>query len=230
MNTNVFVVFSLCITLGLSYLYTELREFYSPAKRLSSEVHALEEKIREERFKRLLLSYEFQDFRNEVATVLPKAIRENGGDEAEKTFPMRSLASVVQSRSNENLNIEKARIIFSKAKKYFRDKKYSEASSAFANLIKSHPYSADLPEAMFLLVESQYQLHHLDICISWINQMIELYPDNELTGYAMVRLGKIFESQERHEEALDIYRTVLKSFPQRELAAAADNALRTEQL
>ncbi len=230
MNTNVFVVFTLSLTLAFSYFYTELREFYSPTKGLRAEVHALEHKVQEEKFKQLVLSYEFFDFRDYVATLLPKAIREKGGEETEKSYPLRSLASVVQKQTNEKLSVEKAKMIFESAKKLFRDQKFEDASKSLTALIKNHPYSAYLPEAMFLLVESHFQLRQYDRCIPWVNQMIEIYPENELTGYAMVRLGKIFEHQDRHEEAMDIYKTIIKSFPQRDLAGVADNALRAEQL
>lgn len=228
MNTNVFVVFTLTLTLSLSYFYTQLREHFSPTKNLRMQVHALEKKVGEEKFKTQLAHYEFEDFRNYVATILPKEIEKKHSDE--KSFPLRSLASVVQKQTNEKLNIEKAHIAFESAKKLFRDQKYESSVKAFEALVKNHPYSAYLPEAMFLLVESHYQLHEYDNCVRWANQMIELYPENELTGYSMIRLGKIFEYQDRHEEAMDIYKTVIKSFPQRGLASLANAALSAEQL
>jgi len=228
MNTNVLVVFILTLTLAESYFYACLRDFYSPAKNLRVQVSQLEDKVKSERLKHLVDSYEFAEFRNYVATILPNAIKEKG--EGEKSFKLRSLASVVQNGSNEALAIEKAHMAFDTAKKYFREGKFEESNKLFALLIKNHPYSAYLPEAMFLLVEANFQLHQYDQCLVWGNKMIEVYPENELTGYAMVRLGKIYEYQDRHEEAMDIYKTVIKSFPNRGLASVAENALRSEQL
>jgi TolA-binding protein len=228
MNTNVFVVFTLSLTLAFSYFYTALREYYSPTKELRAEVRALENKVQDERFKNELVEHEITDFRNYVATLLPSAIKAKG--DGEKSYPLRSLASVVQKHTNEKLNIETAKLAFESAKKLFRDQKFELATKALNAVVKNHPYSAYLPEAMFLLVESHFQLRENDRSVYWANQMIELYPENELTGYAMIRLGKIFEQQERHEEAMEIYKTVLKSFPQRDLASVADHALRAEQL
>jgi TolA-binding protein len=228
MNTNILVVFILTLTLGMSYLYTSLREFYSPTKDLRHQVAALDEKVKTERFKHLVDSYEFAEFRNYVATILPEAIKEKG--DGEKSFQLRSLASVVQNQSNENLAVEQAQMAFDTAKKYFREQKFEDSNRLFALMIKSHPYSAHVPEAMFLMVEGYFQLHQYDQALTAANKMIEVYPDNELTGYAMVRLGKIYEYQDRHEEAMDIYKTVIKSFPQRSLASVAENALRSEQL
>jgi TolA-binding protein len=42
----------------------------------------------------------------------------------------------------------------------------------------------------------------------------------------MVRLGRIYEIENRNEEAVDIYRTVLRSFPQKDVAAQAKSSLR----
>ena len=60
--------------------------------------------------------------------------------------------------------------------------------------------------------------------------MIELFPTHELTGFAMVRLGRIFEAQKRAEEAVDIYKTVLRSFPQRDVASQAKASLKGIEL
>ena len=38
------------------------------------------------------------------------------------------------------------------------------------------------------------------------------YPDNELTGFIMLRMGQIFESRERKNEALEVYRVVMDNF------------------
>src|SRR5665213_3128106 len=135
MNTNVLVVFILTLTLGVTYFYTSLREFYSPTKSLRQEVSRLEDKVKAERFKHLLTSYAFADFRNYVATVLPKAIQEKG--EGEKSFKLRSLASVVQNQTNENLSIERASMAFDTAKKLFREQKLEESNKLFALLIKN---------------------------------------------------------------------------------------------
>jgi TolA-binding protein len=228
MSTNVLVTFCLTLTLGITIFYGQLREHFSPVHHLRAEVAHLNQRIREERFQNLLTSYQFADFKTEVATLLPGAIKEKG--EGEKSFSQRMLASVVQSHSSDQAGFQRAQIEFEDGSRLFREKKYEEATRVFEDLIQHHPYSTDLPKAMFLIVESSFQTHQYDQLIQYANKMLDVYPDNELTGYALLRLGRIFEFQDRHQEAMDIYKTVIKTFPSRELASLADNALRAEQL
>ena len=78
---------------------------------------------------------------------------------------------------------------------------------------------------MFLLAEGHFKLQQYDDCLQVANKMIELFPESELTGYAMVHLGQIYELNNRHEDAIGIYKTVMKSFPNRDLGVVARNAL-----
>jgi TolA-binding protein len=60
--------------------------------------------------------------------------------------------------------------------------------------------------------------------------MISLYPENDLTGFALIRLGKIYENQERLEDAIDVYKAVLKSYPKVTLQKQAQACLKAVQL
>jgi TolA-binding protein len=228
MNTNVFVVYILVLTLGVSHFYAEVREFYTPVKEYKQKISHLNKKVKQERFKHMLTTYEFADFRAHVATLLPNAIQESGP--GEKSYPLRTLASVTQKTVNENLAVQRAKNLFDEGKRFFRDNKFTDAVRALTLLVNKHTYSVHIPEAMFLLVESHYLLNEFDDSVYFANKMIDLFPENELTGYAMVRLGKIYVNKERYEEAIDIFQTVLKSFPQRDVANVARQSLRAVEL
>jgi len=58
-----------------------------------------------------------------------------------------------------------------------------------------------------------------------IQRMIDLFPGHEVSGFSMIRLGKIMESRGRASDAIDIYKTVLRTFPQREVASQAKASL-----
>jgi TolA-binding protein len=60
--------------------------------------------------------------------------------------------------------------------------------------------------------------------------MVELFPQSELTGFALIRLGSIYQIQNRNEEAVDIYKTVMRSYPQRDVASQARASLRDLEL
>jgi TolA-binding protein len=93
-------------------------------------------------------------------------------------------------------------------------------------LINKFGYSPNVPEAYFLMVEGYFQDEELEECTKVVQQMLELFPTHELTGFAMIRLGRVYEAQNRNEDAVDIYRTVLRAFPQRDVASQARSSLR----
>lgn len=228
MNTNVFVVYILTLACGATYFYARVKEHFNPLVSYQKKVEHLEKKVKDERFQHLLTSYEFHDFRAYVGTILPSAIEEKGP--GEKSYPLRTLASVVQKQNNEKVALSRAKNIFEEGKTLFRGKQYESAINSFRVLLKNHPYSPHVPEALFLLVESYFVQRQYDSCITYANQMLDIYPENELTAYALMRLGKIYEFQDRHDDAIEIYKTVLKVFPQRGIASLASGALRAVEL
>jgi len=139
------------------------------------------------------------------------------------------LASVAQPKT-DLLDIERASGIFENAKTAFREKDFEESSSLFSRLVEHYPSSAHLPEAQFLLAESQYQLKEYGLSAAAIEKMVDVYPENELTGFALLRLGKIFEAQNRIEDAGDIYRAVIANFKQPELIRQAGLSLKAVDL
>ena len=104
------------------------------------------------------------------------------------------------------------------------------AIDGLRGLIRDHAYSAYINEAMFLIVESHFRLREYDAVTEWVNRMLEVYPESELTGYALIRLGKGYENRDRHDDAIEIYQTVLKVFPSRDLASLARRSLRATEL
>jgi len=214
-------------TLAASLFYSRLRQHFSPVHVLNSRIVMLQHRVREERFERLLLSYQFADFRNEVATVLPEAIKKKGP--GEKGYPLRTLASVTQDQQNDNIGFETADAVFQDGVQAYNSGKFEHAIDIFQSIISNHCYSDDVPKAMFLIVNASFNLGEDDQAIDYANQMLNLYPDSELTGYALIRVAKIYDDKGRHEDAANIYKTVMKSFPDRGLASLAETKFREEQ-
>jgi TolA-binding protein len=228
MKSSLFLSYCLILTSGIVYLQSEVRSHFARPDRYISEISHLKEKVKEEKFRNEMALHEFLEFKQYVATLLPAAVKEKGPGEA--SYKLRSLASVVQKPTSTSLVEMKALDLFEKGKVSFRDKKYPEAAKIFGQLIKNHPYSAQIPEALFFSVESYYQLQEYDQVVQNVNKMVDLYPELELTGYALLRVAKVFENQDRHDEAVLFYETVIKTFPQREIASTAESALRAIEL
>lgn len=196
--------------------------------RYLAQIDQLKEKLKSKEVEQQVLQYQFQEFKQYVATLLPNELRKK--DRLEKDYPLRSLASVVQKSSSSNLLEMRAGTLFESAKKEFRNKNFKVAASQFAQLARQYPYFAKTPEVFFFLVESYYQVDDFEQVVVYVNKMVDLYPELELTGYALLRAAKVFEKQDRHDEAVVFYETVLKTFPQREIASTAEAALRAIEL
>jgi TolA-binding protein len=228
MKTSVFVTFCLGLTTVYAYFFGEAKELFHRPDFYLYEIEGLKNNLNQEKLRHLLTQYEFEDFRAHTASILPNAIIKKGP--GEKSFPLRSLASVVQKSGSDEVGTIRAKELYERAKQSFRSKKYSNAISDMSELIRKHSYSPHINEAMFLIVESQFQLREYDSVVESVNRMLEIYPEDELTGYALLRLGKVYENKDRHDDAIEIYQTVLKVFPQRDLAALARSSLRSTEL
>lgn len=223
MKSNVYVVFCLSATLGLTSLYGEVKEYLSRPDEYIYQIERLTKANEAERLRHLVTLYEFEDFRQEVGTVLPDVIREKGP--GEKSYPARNIASITQKGESDKLMFMKAATVFESGRALFRAGRYPEAAKKFAELIRDHAYSINVLEAMFLKLESHFQLRQYDEVVAMMEKMVDTFPESELTGYAMLRVGKIYEQQDRFDDAHRIYKTVLASFPDRGLAAEARSLL-----
>ncbi len=225
MKTSGFLVFMLILLSGFIGLNGYVRSAFTPVDSLNKQIASLKEQAREAKFKQLLAQDSLRDFQAQVATVLPSAIE---GKSIEEAYPLRQLASVVSK--GDALNIERASSAFEKAKRQFRDKHFEDSEALLGDLIERHPESTHVIEAHFLLAESQYQMGENEKAVGTIETMISLFPESELTGFSLLRLGKIFEKQDRLEDAADIYKAVLKNFPQAEIARQAETSLKSVAL
>jgi TolA-binding protein len=225
MRSSVFLVFILILLSGFLALNGYVRSSFTPVGSLNHKVASLEQQARQAEFRQQLAQDQLKDFQAQVATVLPSAVK---GKSVEEGYPLRQLASVVSQ--GDSLNIERASSAFEKAKAEFRDKHFEDTQALLEDLIEHHPESTHIIEAHFLLAESQYQMGESEKAVGTIETMISLFPESELTGFSLLRLGKIFEKQDRLEDAADIYKAVLQNFPQPEIAVQAKNSLKAVAL
>lgn len=229
MKTHVFVIFCLTLTSGWLFFYQKLRVHFSGAKQYRALSANLQDQVEYEEFKNRVLKAQMFEYKQHVAALLPGAIKKKGYFK-EASYPLRGLASISAKSSGEHQLVSKSRKLFLKAKAKFKSADYEAASKSFLKLNRDFSYSPYIVESYFLLSESYYQLGQLDLVVQTVGKMVDLFPENELTGYSMLRLGKIYEFQERKEDALNIYKTVLDVFPQRGIASQARQSIRSVEL
>ncbi len=224
MKVTTFLSFILVLTLGWMQFYAAVRERFNGVQELRTQAELVKKQNERRELDVALDREQFLEFRQSVATLMPEALKEKGlGEEG---YPFRSLASTI-TRS-EVMEVKKtiAKTLFERGKSYFRGREYAKAIKTFKQVIDRFGFSTQVAEAYFLMAESQFQENELEECTTTIQQMVELFPQHELTGFSLIRLGRIYEIQNRNEEAIDIYRTVMRSYPQRDVASQAKASMR----
>jgi TolA-binding protein len=224
MRQQAFVAFILILTIAWTTFYASVREVFNGVEEYKAQVAESRRLLEDERVARAIDREQFLDFQQTVASLMPEALRDRG--EGEEGYPLRSLASTIARKDAVSLRQTIAKTLFEKGKDCFRKKEYEKANKAFRELIRRFSYTPYVTESYFLLSESQFQLNELEESVVTIQTMVEQFPQHELTGFALVRLGRIYELQNRSEEAVDIYKTVIRSFPQRDVASQAKTSLR----
>lgn len=225
MKNTWFIGFTSILFAALIAFHGLVKEKLSPVERLQAQLTKTQEAKRAAELRAEIARHELSDYRQQVATLLPEALK---GKTVEEAYPLRSLASVLSP--GDTIKIERASSIFEKAKIAFRSKDFETSNSLLSDLIRLYPDSVHLVEAHFLLSEGQYQLEDPEAAVTTIEKMVSLFPESELTGFALLRLGRIFEKQDRLEDAADIYRAVITNFPQGEILAQAKTSLKAVAL
>lgn len=220
-----FLSFILVLVTAYVALNGWLHQKMSPVTRLQKQLAIVERDRKISDFRQQLAAHQLADYQQHVATLMPQALEGKGLEEG---YPLRQLASVITS--SDSIQIERAGSLFEKAKKSFREKLFEESNAMLVELITKYPDSVHVVEAHFLLSEGHYQLGELESSVETIEKMISLFPDSELTGFALLRLGRVFEKQDRLEDAADVYRAVLSNFKQNEITKQAQVSLRAVAL
>lgn len=224
MKLSNFVSLILVLTVLWMNFYAHVRETFNGVSEYKGEITRLKHESERERIARELDREHFLEFRQSVATLMPDALKSHG--EGEGGYAYRNLASVVSRPQTTEVRRLVAKTLFETARDQFRKKEFAKANRNFKQIIDRYSYTPYVTDAYFLMAEGYFQQNQLEECTAVIQQMVELFPQHELTGFALIRLGRIYEVQNRNDEAIDIYKTVLRSYPQRDVASQARTSLK----
>lgn len=209
-----FVVFCLCLTVGLLGAYNIFAVFFNGHQEYERRLSSLQKQVDDERFSNSLLTYQLKDFQQSVAQILPE------NKKLQAKYELKNLASSVRSPASE-VALDLSPVLFEKGKKYFSSKSYDKAVREFEQLAEKYPLSNHTVEARFFIAESYFLKKDFRNCLHEIDAMVSLYPDNDLTGFILLRMGQISEYNNQVEEASEIYHTVLKNFKNEKLKLQA---------
>lgn len=181
--------------------------------------------IEHERVQRRLLEAKLIDFSQEVALRLPAEGREAL---LARGFDLAELASTVRMPAAIPTDLSGA--LLARGKKLFGDRNFEGAKDEFRRLIDRYPSSPRVVEASFFLAETAFLQQDFKTCLEVSEMMVNQYPEHELTGFILLRVGQISERGGRMAEASEIYQAVQKSFRHaqlREQARVMERSLET---
>jgi TolA-binding protein len=202
---SLFAIFCLVLTLGIMLAHGAIRDHFSDSKELQKEVAYWKEQRERVELKTSLLQDQMRAFQVEVAKTIPEKAQLQNFDQKNLFSQLRAPAS--------DLGIDLTSAEMERGRKFFREQSYSEAIEIFKELIEKYPSSGKAVEARFLLAESLFLSSQNANCIDQIEVMMTQYPENELTGFIMLRMGQVLQSRNRSVEATEVYRTVVRRFP-----------------
>lgn len=210
-NQNaVFLIFSLCLTIVLVSAYSLFVGYFNGHEQYEARLAQLEKQVEKERFANSMLTYQIKDFQQTVAQVLPD------NKKLQAHYEMKNLAAVVRAPASDEA-VDLSGVLFAKGKRYFNGQEYDKAIREFSQILQKYPLSAHGVEARFLIAESYYLKKDFRSTLSEIDEMVTQFPQHELTGFILLRMGQISESNNQTEEASEIYKTVAKNFKNEEL-------------
>lgn len=203
-----FLVFVLSITLGLQYANSLFKHHFSDEKDLGRQIHSLKKVNAEKEIQLALEKERLQDLQYfALKSIGEKKVKT--WEDQQWQIGARSPASIPVA----NYEI-KSQALLEKAKLDFQEKRYDQSVSLLKSFIEKYPLSSEVVQSHFLLAESYYLNQKIEESLDVIDRMMTLYPDSELTGFIMLRMGQILEKKNRRDEAVAVYQTVAEQFPE----------------
>lgn len=227
MNQSAILSSSLFMTLLSLIFLSEVRGQLNAGDEYEKLADFWKSKVSKEQHLRVLSEARLIEFKQEVALVLPGAIKNNPNE----SEGLRALASVIPHSGKIKIDIgPTASELLKMGKQQVIEKKYDEGVATLGQLIEKHPDSLFQIEAHYLIVEAYAQKKDYKKVMDWSDRMVELYPSHRLTGYSLLKVAKIFEEEGRGRDAVRVYKTIVAVYRDSNLLARAKDSVRQLEL
>ncbi len=215
--TSLFITMSLVFTAAWLVVYNIFVTHFKNDRVFQAEIKSLNRLLENKDIQAETLSFQLLDIQQSVAQMMPA--NKDIVDQRLKNF-----ASAVRVPASED-KLDLSGVLFEKARVSFLNKKYDSSIQQFKDLLEKYPASRFTVESQFLLGESYFLKKDFKNSLLVIDEMVNLYPDNDLTGYALIRLGQMSEINNQHDEAKEIYNMVNEQFSSNGLKLQAQNLI-----
>lgn len=209
-QNSFFIIFCLSLTVAFMALYAVFAGYFDGRQQYELRLSKLQKQVEKEKFNSTLLSHQLKDFQQSVAQVLPNS------KTLQAKYELRNLASTVRRPASED-SLDLSSVLYEKGKKFFNNQNYDQAIKEFYGLIEKYPLSAHSVEARFFIAESYFLKKDFQASLGEIDTMVTHYPQHDLTGFILLRMGQISEYNNQTSEASEIYKMVLQNFKNEDL-------------
>lgn len=212
MRSPVLVYSSLVMTALCCFALWRGQEEFAVRDGLSQRIEFLSKKVAEEKLRTELVLSRFTDFKQDVALRL--------GDESQikNQESLRDLASIIPHKLKETQNIEKSsKKFFDEGVSAYKSGEYDKAIEKFLGVTSQFPDSTVQLESSYYLVKSFYITGNKQEALSWSEKMLKMFPDSRWTARSMIVMAHIYVDQNRKNDALDVYQTILNTFKETDI-------------
>jgi TolA-binding protein len=187
------ITFCWILVTGLVWSHGLFQAYFSAQPDALFEVADLKKQMKSLEKEKNRLAYQFEDFRQNAALHWPEARKNEYRWPASEGFDLSSS------------QYEKGRVLFKKGS-------LDSALQVFELLIEEFPYSKWIIEAFYYRCEVLFQMRDFKKFTSCVTEMTELFPDNTLTGFQLLRFAQVHEIHGQTAEAMELYRLVQNQF------------------
>lgn len=191
----------------LMFGYSQLTGYLNKDYDQVIAVELLKKEVEEKKLEVALLQNQIEDLKNSfvASTVSPKSL----ASEANAFAKLRLESVNMAMRSPASIQpLDLSAQLFARGKESFLSNNFAESSEIFESLVQRYPLSSLQVESHFFLAESYFLKRDFRSALRVIDHMMTNYPENDLTGFIMLRMGQISEAQQKTDEAFQIYQTV----------------------
>ncbi|MCX7978191.1 MAG: hypothetical protein N2578_04230 [Bdellovibrionaceae bacterium] len=204
---HLFYTFCLCVVGVLAVFFSIFERHLNSNVDEQIEIVRLKAESESLKLANQALTFQLEDFRQQVATILPTALPR---DEQHR-YDLRMLDSVVRLPASAS-GIDLSSILFNEGRSLFAKKEYAKSEEVLLEMLDKYPLSRHTVEANFLIFEGRFLRQQYSLMAEIVEKMVEQWPENEITGLAILRMAEVSELNAQPEVAMELYQAVEKAF------------------